>query len=284
MVFTRKQKQALTAASNPLIDTGILQQVFTFLPGHHLFLSAVCREWRAVYASMADQQMRTFRLYGNTKHVACGARTTLYSAAVASPATARLACECGVQFFSNMHMQVIAGGYADTQTMAALRELGMPLSESVILAVGLSGRLNILQHLLIEQLCPKHNNLSHYAARSGNISMLNWLRAQGWCVFDQSTCTGAARGGHLAALKHLRSEGCAWRAGSIAHNATNSGSIDTVEWLQQQSIDFDADAMAEAAGDGHTVCVIICAVLGASGMLRYAIRLLGMGMPIHCVG
>jgi hypothetical protein len=106
------------------------------LPGNYLFLSAVCSEWRAVYAGIADQQLRNFGLSGNPKLVTCGARTTLFGAAVASPATARLACEFGV-LPTNVRMQVIAGGHADIQILAALRELGIPLSEIVVKAAAL---------------------------------------------------------------------------------------------------------------------------------------------------
>jgi hypothetical protein len=77
MEFEHKQKQTLS----PLQDEGLLLQVFTFLPGHHLFISAVCKDWKAVYASMADQQVRSFTLYDDDpEFVTCGARSTLYSA------------------------------------------------------------------------------------------------------------------------------------------------------------------------------------------------------------
>jgi hypothetical protein len=77
-----------------------------------------CTEWRAVYAGIADQQLRTFRFYDSTKLVTCGTKTTLFSAVVASPATARLACESNSQICTDVRMQVIAGGHADTQTLA----------------------------------------------------------------------------------------------------------------------------------------------------------------------
>jgi hypothetical protein len=262
MVSTRRQKQEVTAASNPFSNTGILKQVFTFLPGNWLFLGAVCSEWRAVYAELADQQVHTFRLYGNSKRVTCGTKTTLFSAAVASPATARLACESGVQICINANVQVIAGGYADTQTLAALRELGMPLSESLVLAVALSGRLNVLKHLIIEQQCPTPNLLSHHAARSGSISMLNWLMAEEWCEFNQMTCAGAAAAGQLTALKHLSSAGCDWNEGIIACAAAGSGSVEVVEWLRQQGVDFDAEAMSWAARAGETA---MCKHLRSTG-------------------
>jgi hypothetical protein len=61
MVFTRRQKQALVAG-NPLRDAGILRNVFSFLPGHWLFLGAVCREWAAVYAALKAQEVRKVTL------------------------------------------------------------------------------------------------------------------------------------------------------------------------------------------------------------------------------
>jgi hypothetical protein len=252
MVPTRRQKQAVAATSNPLSNASILKQVFTFLPGNYLFLSAVCSEWRAVYAGIADQQVCTFGLTGSPKLVSCGTRTTLFSAAVASPATARLACEFGV-LPTNERMQVIAGGHADIQTLAALRELGMPLSEFVVKAAAVSGRLNILQHLITAQQCIIPDELSYYVVRSGSISMLNWLRAEGLCALDRNMCVGAAAVGRLAVLQHLRSEGCDWDEDNIACYAASSGSVEVLEWLrQQQGIDVDAEAMTWAAGAGQT--------------------------------
>ena len=52
----------------------------------------------------------------------------------------------------------------------------MPLSETVVNAAALSGRLSILQQLLSEQQCPRPTNLSHFAAHRGSINMLDWLR------------------------------------------------------------------------------------------------------------
>jgi hypothetical protein len=36
------------AVAEPLRDACVLNQVFTFLPGHWLFLGAVCKEWEAL--------------------------------------------------------------------------------------------------------------------------------------------------------------------------------------------------------------------------------------------
>jgi hypothetical protein len=262
MVFTRRQKQALVAA-NPLRDASILKQVFSFLPGHWLFLGAVCREWAAAYASIAEQQVRSVSLYGNPKLVTCGAKTTLYSAAVASPATAELAFAYGLAISGN-ELQVIAGLHADVETLTVLQELGIPLNDRVGKAVALSGRMNVLQHLLTTmQWLRTSSALSHYAARSGSISMLKWLRTESWCEFNYYTCAGAAQGGQLAALQHLRSEGCDWDIENITRDAASSGSIQVVEWLrQQQGIKVRAIALTAAAYAGH---IAMCEYLRSIG-------------------
>eukprot|EP00953_Heterococcus_sp_UTEX-ZZ885_P032497 16973-Heterococcus_DN1.PRE.1 len=235
-----------------LRDPGILQHIFTFLPGHWLFLGAVCREWEAVYASMAEQQVCNLSLYGSFKSAIC-AKHTLYSAAVAAPATTKLASSCGLTAttgYKNVQLQHIAGLYAGIETLAVLRELGMPISERVNAGVATSGRLDVLQHLLTEPACPRPTLLSLYAARSGSISMLQWLKVQTWCTFDTFTCTGAAQRGQLAALKHLRSEGCEW---IIVCEAARAGSIEQMQWLrQQQGIEITALTLAYAADRGQT--------------------------------
>jgi hypothetical protein len=105
---------------------------------------------------MKDQQMRNL-LAGifDNKKVVVAAKTTLCSAAVASPATARLACEAGLQTcILKERVQLVAGLHANLKTLSALRELGMPFSGSVVKGVSLSGRLNMLQTLVAEQQCP----------------------------------------------------------------------------------------------------------------------------------
>eukprot|EP00953_Heterococcus_sp_UTEX-ZZ885_P005571 3466-Heterococcus_DN1.PRE.2 len=241
-------------ASDPFKDAGILLHVFTFLPGYWLLLGAVCKEWCRVYTGIGDQQVRSCPLCTTRKHVTCATNSTLYSAVVSSPATARWASSCGLVLSENWKLHAIAGYYAHAQTLATLFELGMVLSESVVNATALSGRLDILQHIIAQQQCPRPEKLSYYAARSGNISMLDWLKAQSWCAFNDDTCAGAAEGGHLAALQHIRSDGCSWEEDSIACDAARGGSIEVLDWLQQQQqgIDIDATVMMMAAFGGQT--------------------------------
>jgi hypothetical protein len=237
--------------------------VFSFLPGCWLFIGAVCREWRPVYAGIADQDLQCFIYHSKSRRFkTCGPTTTSYSAAVASPATVRLAASCGLAICKNYELQVAAGLTADTQTLVALLELGMS-SNTLVNAVALSGRLNVLQHLFTEQKRRTPSLLSECAARSGSINMLNWLRDEKCCTFDKYTCAGAAEGGHLALLQHLRSEGCEWDAEGIACRAAISGSIEVVEWLrQQQGVEIDSGVMMSAASAGQTA---MCQHLRAAG-------------------
>jgi hypothetical protein len=188
--------------------------------------------------------------------------TTLFSAAVASPATARMAYDSGLMIGLISNFQFIAGLYADTETLVVLRELGMPLSESLVNATALSGRLHMLQQLLSEQQCARPINLSHYAARSGSISMLNWLRTQKWCEFGDHTCNGAASAGHLAVLRHLRRGGCSWERKIITYAAASGGSTDVMKWLRQEGIQFDATTMTAAATAGQ---IAMCEYLRSVG-------------------
>jgi hypothetical protein len=125
-----------------------MQQVFSFLPGSWLFLAAVCREWKALYAGIGVKKVRCIN---GARLAKCAANTTLYSAAVAAPAIASLARSCGLEISENNKLQHIAGMLADVETLATLRELDMPLNKRLVDAVAESGRLGILQQLLSEQ-------------------------------------------------------------------------------------------------------------------------------------
>jgi hypothetical protein len=194
------QKQALVAAADPLNDAGILRQVFTFLPGSWLFLGAVCIEWATIYASTAAKQVRSFTLHGISRLVTCGAKTTLYSAAIVSPAAARLACECGLanMLSHNSRLQVAAGLHADIQTLTALRELGMPLSasRSRVTSVSLccidvhatmllrqTIRTEIARHM--SRRCDTHTKPS----RSGSSSSSSSCSSTNYGDLKYSTCT-----------------------------------------------------------------------------------------------
>eukprot|EP00953_Heterococcus_sp_UTEX-ZZ885_P005570 3466-Heterococcus_DN1.PRE.1 len=160
--------------------------------------------------------------------------TTLYRSVVASPERVRLVRSYGLELHNKENLHIVAGLHADIETLAALRAIGMPISENVVNAAALSGRLDILQYLVKDQRCAKPRNLSHFAARSGSISVLRVLREEHACVFNEQTCTGAAAGGYLDALKHLRNSGCPFATRSIARDAACGGSVEALDWLRQQ--------------------------------------------------
>jgi hypothetical protein len=227
--------------------------------------AAVCRDWKAVYAGKGEQQFHSVSLELRQKLLTCGSKSTLYSAVVASPETARWAHGCGLKTHSCKNLQVIAGFYADLQRLALLQELGMPLGNTVINAVALSGRLPILEHVLsnVHEQVLDAIGLSQFAARSGSISMLKWLTAKGSCYFNHSVCAAAAAGGQLEALRYLRSEGTSWSQAQIAGYAARSGSIELVEWLlQQEGVQMNAAMLACAAGAGQ---IAMCEYLRSSG-------------------
>jgi hypothetical protein len=65
-----------------------------------LFLGAVCKEWEALYASLAAQQLRSCDLVYIKKILTCETKETLFSTAFASPVTARLAFDCGLDIYT----------------------------------------------------------------------------------------------------------------------------------------------------------------------------------------
>jgi hypothetical protein len=214
MAFKHK-KQAATLAG-PLNDAGILKQVFTFLPGNWLFLGAVCREWQAIYASLGDQIVCRVSQseFDSGMLVPCSSKTTLYSAVIASPSTARLAFDCGLAM--NDWLEGTAGLRADAQTLPVLLELGMRLSEFFVKSVALSGRLNILQQLFTEQQCPQPNpnpNPNPAAAINGDINVFESIVEQGEVLnaellTDALNCAGAFS--RLLAAQWLRQHGALW--------------------------------------------------------------------------
>jgi hypothetical protein len=202
---------------------------------------------------MAWENVCCSKIPRRSKAVTCGTKSTCYSAAVASPATARLACECGLPITTNDDLQVIAGLHADIQTLSALLEEGMPLTDTVVNTVVSTGCLEVLQQLLSIEHCPKPGQLSYYAARSGSITMRKWLKEQGFKM-GHRTYEGAASRGNLAALLYLHTAGCDEPKQYIACDAVEGGSIEVVEWLRQEyGIKFDAETLAWAAGRGQLV-------------------------------
>jgi hypothetical protein len=183
--------------SDPLKVASILQQVFTFLPGHYLFIGAVCREWRAVYAGMKGQQLNSISLFFHKERMICHSKTTFHSAAVASPTTITLAIDSGLVIHDNSRLQLAAGLFADMEVMTVLQELGVQFSSTAVKAAALSGRLKILKYLVREQqckICDIWHILCDCAACNAYVDMLHWLRQERNRHIRKKCCNGRSYG------------------------------------------------------------------------------------------
>jgi hypothetical protein len=64
-----------------------------------------------------------------------------------------VAFDCGLDIYTqdedkNECLWIMAGLHADIETLAVLHECGMQFSDTVVRAAALSGRLDVLQHLI----------------------------------------------------------------------------------------------------------------------------------------
>jgi hypothetical protein len=261
------------ASANPLRDADILEHVFTLLPGNWLFLGAVCSEWRDAYALIADQQALSVCSDGSTKLVTYDNKATLYSAAVASPARIRLARDAGLTTSENDQLQVIAGLHADMETLAALRDMGMPLSYTVIKAVALAGRLSIMQQIFSEQLCARPDAPFRYGDQRRPRIIANYLSSPEYQWSDDNTCAAGATAAAAAAETDAEGQLQApspietykeWREKPITCTAASNGGVKCENWVQRSALGLqhETDVMAIAASAGHTA---VCEYLRSLG-------------------
>jgi hypothetical protein len=166
----------LVGTTSPLDDAGILLHVLSTLgPGHHLFISPVSKAWRESYERVASVQIAGITYlfeYGEqaTLHLVTS-QTTLCSAAFASASRVNLAYERGMPFGSRK-LQCIAGRDADIPTLQALHELGLQLTDGVLIGAAEAASVPKLQWLRNEQGCALPDDISFYAARSGSLDTL----------------------------------------------------------------------------------------------------------------
>jgi hypothetical protein len=278
-------KRVAAGVASPLEDASILLRVLNNLgPGHHLFSSAVSRAWRQSYAKVNSAQMvKLTQYYDYETDLLTTSKTTLYSAAFASPGRIALAYTYGLQF-GNAQLQRIAGRTADVATLQVARRLGLLITAEVL--IGAAESVPKLQWLHTEQGSPLPEDIVNYAARWGSIEALTWLQQHG-CAFTTETCESAAVGAHLHILQFLREQGCEWsqyicskvarsgdltilqwlheagcpwQAESICGDAARFGSIEMLVYLKQQGCEYNRDTIANAAWGGHlAVCQYLVA-------------------------
>jgi Ankyrin repeats (3 copies) len=277
-------RQIVLTGSSTLQEACILERILLFVGrGHFLFISAVSKAWLEAYRPVPAPARST---WDDTPK--CSSCMTLGSAVFGSVSRVRLAHTYGFRLDEyNWNLRRLAGRYGSIDVLAAVHELGMPLSASddILRGAAISGCLQKLQALCEQykaQQLPA--DISNHAARSGNVAMLQWLKEK-QCAFSSATSEHAAYYGHLDCVKYLRACGCDWSSytcdaaaehgyldivqwllendcqwsgGSTACSAAGSGSTELMLYLLQQGIACDADVMCCAAQKGHlAVCQLL---------------------------
>jgi hypothetical protein len=267
--------------TSPLDDAGILLHVLNILgPGQRLFISGVSKAWKKSYESVASVQMAGLHNFHSTRALlwTITSEMTLYSAAFASAPVLKLSRASGlIGGRDHISLQRIAGRAADISTLQAAVELGLPLTDALLIGAAESGSEFKLHWLHLLQGCQLPDGICDYAARCGHVDTLRWLQNYGGeltastcegaaagahlcvleflrdegCDWDETACAAAAKHGHLFVLQWLHEQGCPWFGENISSHAASSGSIEVLLYLKQQGCVLNIDTMRSAAMMGH---------------------------------
>jgi hypothetical protein len=273
-------KSATQRVSSELLfgEANILHKVLSYVgAGHYFFIAAVDSNWRDAY-SRVDSHVEHEKALFQDATITCSARMTLYSSLFASLARLQYAhksVDCTACSY-----RYAAGKHADSTTVAAAHELGMPFTAATMNGAAAVGALELLQLLTAALHCTPELrvSVSEHAAMSGSVSVLQWLQEQEGTVFSERSCWLAAYHNQLPALQFLHSAGCAWDyhvcsaavrrdnfsvlqwahlhgcpwdGSCILSMAVATGSTEVVGWmLQQPGIVCDSSVMAAAAHAG----------------------------------
>jgi hypothetical protein len=221
---------------SPFEISGVLEHVLTFSgAGSHLYISAVCRDWRDAFKSsinnaQKDSSSRHMRLKDDT------CQKTDFSRIFASPGCVRLAAACGLPLDgpNTLRMQFFAGQYADIATLLAAQELGLRL-DAVIIGAAHAGSVTKLKWLHSALGCSFDEFTMRTAAGSGQLSACQYLHSVG-CPWSASACKFAACGSHMDTLRWLHQSGCPWDAAAISSEAARAGRVGVMAYLHQQGV------------------------------------------------
>eukprot|EP00953_Heterococcus_sp_UTEX-ZZ885_P029057 15462-Heterococcus_DN1.PRE.1 len=245
MVATRAQKRSVADSNDPLCHRGILHRIFSYVGlGHHLFLSPANSLWRAVYASLAAREMKTFWRTG----FSCVPKTTLFSSVFASPSGVRLAHELcfavGTAYELGLERTVAtvhgAAEYNELPVLQFLHAQNCPWDASIAAVLARRGKLELLRWA-IEQGCPfdKYAILTS-AASSGNIETTAWVRQLPKVEINDYAITAAAGQGHTAMCEYLRTEQCPWDEQACEFAAEHCH-LNTLRWLHENGCPWHAE-------------------------------------------
>jgi hypothetical protein len=258
------------AHSAVLCNDGIVQHMLSYMSPSWLYIGAVSRLWQQCYE----------RASPGVPH------TTTYSAAFASVQALRWACSSGLDLTCSSWnaLERSAGKHADLQTLAAAYGHGLRLIDTVMSGAIMSGRVEVVRHLLTDRrrLLPKH--AGEIAGVSGSIEMLKYLRKRG-CELGAVTVSTVAAHGHLPALKYLLKVGCNWWKDSILNAAAKGGNVDMVKWLlQRKGVMMTSTAVMTLQVQVTQLCALTCAHRRAPGTQLPATGLLVASTTAHCSG
>jgi hypothetical protein len=134
---------------SPLDDAGTLLHMLNILgPGQHLFISTVSKAWQEVYEGVDCARVTlplqySYRLPPHPCFVISA--VTSYSAVFTSVSRVILAHKHGLAFNRNEKLEHVAGLVADVPALRAARELGLALTDRVLIGAALSGSVLKLQ-------------------------------------------------------------------------------------------------------------------------------------------
>jgi hypothetical protein len=222
---THTKKRSAAVISSPLLDFGVLQNVLSYVgPGHYVFVAAVSKWWKEMYAALGSQQLTVLSEYSRERVITCNPETTLCSSVFASPSRVKLAHESELDCTSEVY-QCAAGRYADTAVLATVHKLGVKYTSTMIVVAARCNKLVEVQYLH-EHGCP-------------------------WPCSDAQLLEGAASSGYFELVRWCYEHGCAWQyTASAASHAAQSGNIELVAWVLQQS-GTHMNVMKAAASKGH---------------------------------
>jgi hypothetical protein len=311
MVATRAEKRSAANSSNPLFDTGLLQNVLSYVgPGHSLFVAPVSWLWRGLYAKVESQQLAVYdEVNIENKIITCVPQMTLYSAVFASSSRVQLAHESGLDCTSEAY-HFAAGRHADIAALATAHKLGMDYTEEIVIGAAKGNKLAEVQYLH-RQGCPWPSQLlelavmsgafelvrwcyehccefeipemaSECAAASGNVELMAWILQQPETPWVSSRAmAAAAAGGHTAMCQFLHSKQCPWCADST-EAAARCGHADLLRWLMDNGCPWDNRNLYCAAANGGTIEVL--AYLQQQGLLTSASVISDMLGSAACYG
>jgi hypothetical protein len=270
----RPQKRSATSC-NPLLCSGVLHTVLSYVVGEYLFMAPVSRWWREIYATLESKQLTFHDESGEKQTITCAPNMTLYSSVLATPTRVKLAHSSGLSCISRAYWRA-AGRHADVATLATANELGMNYTKTTMTAAAQCNKPAEVQFLhnegcdwpsgLLENAsksgffelerwcymhgCPFEHAIAsetlRHAAQSGSIPLMASLLQQPGTELHEGLMCWAATKGRTVMCQYLHSRQCPWDHIATCRAAVN-GHIDLLRWLVDNGCPWDAHQLCNIA-------------------------------------